>query len=385
MSSIAAAAAQLDAASRATNELIHALRRAIGADATHSDVPAALATLARQAKRLDVDAAGVTLKTVDRLAARGVAPAPLASVAKAVVQAMAAHEPFPRKLLAVLKQATSAPLIAGAAKAHDARVLAVLPTTSSKVARKALGNAWVAVLRKPIEPKKLRLAMLRKCGEVLGDLPEPLRLADVFIAQLNMADEIEACSALRGVFILVTRHGLDAPDFVDRLIALVTSRTLRDCSAELLGVAAPVLGASRLPDAQRAALATALLGAAARAPPQSARRALAAVSDAAYTQDVCKAALATPAAIAFASHWAPPLRDVDDVDEAAYGALSHLAPPRRTEADDDATYGALLDAAPDFAPPPVKPTAVARKRPLFDADDARPLRRRGAVFSLGRK
>jgi hypothetical protein len=82
---------------------------------------------------------------------------------------------------------------------------------------------------------------------------------------------------------------------------------------------------------------------------------------------VCREALTAPAAKAFGSHWAPPLRDVDEADEA--GAA-------------DASYGAFMDAAPDFAPPPIHSTAAARKRPLFDADDARPLRRRGAVFSL---
>ena len=115
---------------------------------------------------------------------------------------------------------------------------------------------------------------------------------------------------------MVTRHGLDAPDFVDRLVALTTARTLREAPADLLGVAAPVLGASRLPDLQRAALAAALIDAATTAPPAAARRALSAVSDAARTQGVCREALTAPAAKAFGSHWAPPLRDVDDPDEA---------------------------------------------------------------------
>ena len=64
--------------------------------------------------------------------------------------------------------------------------------------------------------------------------------------------------------------------------------------------------------------------------------------------------------------------------------LRHHArlPPGEAGAADASYYGAFMDAAPDFAPPPIHPTAAARKRPLFDADDARPLRRRGAVFSL---
>ena len=81
--------------------------------------------------------------------------------------------------------------------------------------------------------------------------------------------------------------------------------------------------------------------------------------------------LTAPAAKAFGSHWAPPLRDVDEADEA--------------DAADASYYGAFMDAAPDFAPPPINPAAAARKRPLLDADDARPLRRRGAVFSLEKR
>ena len=282
MSAIAAAAAQLESDDGPTCAAIHLLRRAVAADATSEAVPAALATLAEQAPRFGDEAACVALKTVDRLAARGVAPAPLASVARAAVAAM--RDPPPPKLLAVLRQATSAPLIAGAAKAAPPRVLVVLPAPASKVARRALGHAWVAALKKPITPKSVRLAALRKCGAMLGAIPEPLRLADAFVAALAAADEVEACSALRGVFTLVTRHGLDAPDFVDRLVALTTARTLREAPADLLGVAAPVLGASRLPDLQRAALAAALIDAATTAPPAAARRALSAVSDAARTQ-----------------------------------------------------------------------------------------------------
>ena len=369
MSAIAAAAAQLESDEGPTCAAIHLLRRAVAADATSEAVPAALATLAEQAPRFGDEAACVALKTVDRLAARGVAPAPLASVARAAVAAM--RDPPPPKLLAVLRQATSAPLIAGAAKAAPPRVLVVLPAPASKVARRALGHAWVAALKKPITPKSVRLAALRKCGAMLGAIPEPLRLADAFVAALAAADEVEACSALRGVFTLVTRHGLDAPDFVDRLVALTTARTLREAPADLLGVAAPVLGASRLPDLQRAALAAALIDAATTAPPAAARRALSAVSDAARTQGVCREALTAPAAKAFGSHWAPPLRDVDEADEAGAADASY--------------YGAFMDAAPDFAPPPINPTAATRKRPLFDADDARPLRRRGAVFSLEKR
>ena len=80
MSAIAAAAAQLESDVGPTCAAIHLLRRAVAADATSEAVPAALATLAEQAPRFGDEAACVALKTVDRLAARGVAPAPLASV-----------------------------------------------------------------------------------------------------------------------------------------------------------------------------------------------------------------------------------------------------------------------------------------------------------------
>ena len=365
MSAIAAAAAQLESDVGPTCAAIHLLRRAVAADATSEAVPAALATLAEQAPRFGDEAACVALKTVDRLAARGVAPAPLASVARAAVAAM--RDPPPPKLLAVLRQATSAPLIAGAAKAAPPRVLVVLPAPASKVARRALGHAWVAALKKPITPKSVRLAALRKCGAMLGAIPEPLRLADAFVAALAAADEVEACSALRGVFTLVTRHGLDAPDFVDRLVALTTARTLREAPADLLGVAAPVLGASRLPDLQRAALAAALIDAATTAPPAAARRALSAVSDAARTQGVCRGADRARG-------------------EGLWVALGAAAPRRRRGRRGRRRRrvllrrvhgrGAGLRAAAD------SPDRGRAQRPLFDADDARPLRRRGAVFSL---
>ena len=72
MSAIAAAAAQLESDVGPTCAAIHLLRRAVAADATSEAVPAALATLAEQAPRFGDEAACVALKTVDRLAARGV-------------------------------------------------------------------------------------------------------------------------------------------------------------------------------------------------------------------------------------------------------------------------------------------------------------------------
>ena len=72
MSAIAAAAAQLESDVGPTCAAIHLLRRAVAADATSEAVPAALATLAEQAPRFRDEAACVALKTVDRLAARGV-------------------------------------------------------------------------------------------------------------------------------------------------------------------------------------------------------------------------------------------------------------------------------------------------------------------------
>ncbi|KAA0157593.1 hypothetical protein FNF29_00169 [Cafeteria roenbergensis] len=97
--------------------------------------------------------------------------------------------------------------------------------------RRAFEDAWMATLRLDM-PRRALLAVLTALPseKVLSHFDRPLRLADFFTKAYDGgagtgANEA-AMLALRGIFLLTTRHGLDYPGFYARLYALVTPAAL---------------------------------------------------------------------------------------------------------------------------------------------------------------
>ena len=86
--------------------------------------------------------------------------------------------------------------------------------------RRAHASAWLALLGCSLPPDLLRKALVRAQQRVLPTLPDPGRLADFYTAALDQGG-LDGMVALNGLFVLVTRHGLEYPRFYPRLYALL--------------------------------------------------------------------------------------------------------------------------------------------------------------------
>lgn len=63
---------------------------------------------------------------------------------------------------------------------------------------------------------------MRLPGGVIPYLSEPVLLSDFLTHALDARDPLTAMLALNGLFVLVTRHGLEYPGFYKRLYGLLT-------------------------------------------------------------------------------------------------------------------------------------------------------------------
>lgn len=89
-------------------------------------------------------------------------------------------------------------------------------------------KAWVAVLEDPgITSPQLCDALARLPEDVLAFLPDPLCLADFLKGCYNNGKDTQvAIAALDGLFILISKHGLDYPLFYQKLYAMLTPNIL---------------------------------------------------------------------------------------------------------------------------------------------------------------
>lgn len=103
-----------------------------------------------------------------------------------------------------------------------------LPGCTWRLARPAL-LALPAAQRSPAHPplhaalpRRLHAQVLARVHDViLPALASPLRLADFLTATLGRGG-LDGMLALNGIFLLVTRHGLEYPDFYRALYGLLT-------------------------------------------------------------------------------------------------------------------------------------------------------------------
>ena len=91
--------------------------------------------------------------------------------------------------------------------------------------RRAFAAAWLSLLGCALPPDLLRKALVRAQQRVLPALPDPGRLADFYSGALD-AGGLEGMLALQGLFVLVTRHGLEYPRFYPRLYGLLAGSGL---------------------------------------------------------------------------------------------------------------------------------------------------------------
>jgi len=86
--------------------------------------------------------------------------------------------------------------------------------------KKALSNAWLAVLKLPLPTLALKSALQFLPSNVIPHVPNPLLFADFFMQAYEYSGVIGVL-ALDGLFVLMTHHGLEYPLFYTSLYRLV--------------------------------------------------------------------------------------------------------------------------------------------------------------------
>ncbi|GIL60600.1 hypothetical protein Vafri_15126 [Volvox africanus] len=86
--------------------------------------------------------------------------------------------------------------------------------------KRLYGDAWLALLALPLPVDVLRKALVRLPSAVIPYIMSPQLLADFLTHCLNRGG-LTGMLALNGLFLLVTRHGLEYPEFFARLYQLL--------------------------------------------------------------------------------------------------------------------------------------------------------------------
>ena len=86
--------------------------------------------------------------------------------------------------------------------------------------RKLFADAWLALLRAPFPPDIYRKVLLGLHARVVPHMPNPLLLSDFCTASIDRGG-LDGMLALNGIFVLMTQHSLEYPQFYDRLYALL--------------------------------------------------------------------------------------------------------------------------------------------------------------------
>lgn len=161
----------------------------------------------------------------------------------------AAQEAQERQAAALAAEAAATRQGGRAAKPVKAR------WTDAAASRRALGEAWLALLHLRL-PSTLLEPVLTALPELgLPAIGEPLRLADLLTARLD-GGGLPAALALHALFVLVTRHGLEYPRFYERLYTLLDARTIRfRHRARLLSLTDAFLASPMVPATTAAAFA----------------------------------------------------------------------------------------------------------------------------------
>lgn len=102
-----------------------------------------------------------------------------------------------------------------------------IPADVSKRLRRAFGDAWVFVLSDASLTQSQRasaVAALPK--QVIPRMSNPLRLSDFLTATYDSGEPVVAVASLDALFLLISHHRLDYPDFYPKLYARLTPYAL---------------------------------------------------------------------------------------------------------------------------------------------------------------
>eukprot|EP00742_Colponemidia_sp_Colp-10_P005483 GILJ01005858.1.p1 GENE.GILJ01005858.1~~GILJ01005858.1.p1 ORF type:complete len:450 (+),score=89.00 GILJ01005858.1:551-1900(+) len=86
--------------------------------------------------------------------------------------------------------------------------------------QRAFSDCWLAFLSLPLPQDIYKKILLRLHKNILPHITDPLRLSDFLTDSYNIGG-IVSVLALSGLFILITKHHLDYPDFYKKLYALL--------------------------------------------------------------------------------------------------------------------------------------------------------------------
>lgn len=86
--------------------------------------------------------------------------------------------------------------------------------------RKLFAEAWLAFLRTPFPSDIYRKVLTRMHSCVMPHMPNPLLLSDFCTASIDRGG-LDGMLALNGIFVLMTQHSLEYPQFYNRLYQLL--------------------------------------------------------------------------------------------------------------------------------------------------------------------
>ena len=81
-------------------------------------------------------------------------------------------------------------------------------------------EAWLGLLTMPLPSDLLKKVLVQLHSTVMPHMPNPLLLSDYLTWCLDEGGLV-GMLALNGIFTLVTKHGLEYPNFYSRLYALL--------------------------------------------------------------------------------------------------------------------------------------------------------------------
>lgn len=103
----------------------------------------------------------------------------------------------------------------------DAETEAAKSSVPTKELRSAFVKAWLSILRRPLEQSTKTQVLQRIPKELLPVIPNPLQLADFFTSSFSTTHLSTSVASLDGLFVLVSKHGLDYPLFYQKVYGLL--------------------------------------------------------------------------------------------------------------------------------------------------------------------
>ncbi|KAK9824409.1 hypothetical protein WJX72_010079 [[Myrmecia] bisecta] len=165
---------------------------------------------------------------------------------------------------------------------------------SPALQKKAFSAAWLSFLRMPLPEDIYRKVLVKLHDGVIPHLAEPLLLSDFLTHSLDKGGLL-GMLALNGIFVLVTKHGLEYPAFYQRLYGLLQADVfLAKNRVRFFQLADVFLASGMVPAYTAAAFAKRFARLSLTAPPAGARVAIAFIHNLLRRHPSCNVLLHRP-------------------------------------------------------------------------------------------